>query len=229
MEDRDEFYAGYLKNFLQRIIKDLTTVSDDMRFYRFLCGIATITGSAVNYAYLGNVADISSPTAKQWLVFLEGTGVVYLLDPIEHGSLERVAKAPKVYFADTGLAAYLLRIGNTEELNESAFFGALFENYVVNTIRDSYIANGFDVDLSYLRDSNAKEINLLLRYNNVVYPIEIRREPFVTSKLRKKFRLLNAIEQDGVSCVGIGCVIGLGKRFEPLADDLLYVPVGSLG
>ena len=143
-----------------------------------------------------------------------------MLDPIEHSSLKRVAKAPKVYFADTGLAAYLLRINNVDELHESAFFEALFENYVVNAIRDSYIANGFDIDLSYFRDSNAKEIDLLLRYNNVIYPIDIGREPFVTSKLRKKFRLINDIEQDGVSRVGIGCVIGLGKRKEPLADDL---------
>ena len=134
VEDRDKFYAGYLKNFLRRIVKDLTTVSDDMKFHRFLCAVASSTSRMVNYANLGNAADISSPTAKQWLAFLEGTGVVYLLDAVEHSSMKRVAKAPKVYFADTGLAAYLLRIGNVDELNDSAFFEALFENYVVNAI-----------------------------------------------------------------------------------------------
>ena len=97
VEVRNKFYADYLKNYLQRIIKDLTTVSDDLKFYRFLLGVASSVGHMVNYANLGNVADISSPTAKQWLAFLEGTGVVYLLNPIEHGSLKRVAKAPKVY------------------------------------------------------------------------------------------------------------------------------------
>ena len=101
---RDRFYASYLKNFLQGIIRDLTTVSDDMKFHRFLCAVASSTSRMVNYALLGNAADISSPTAKQWLKFLEGTGVVHLLWPIEHASLKRVAKAPKVYFTDTGLA-----------------------------------------------------------------------------------------------------------------------------
>ena len=229
VESRDKFYAGYLKNFLQRIIKDLTTVSDDMKFHRFLCAVASGTSRMVNYANLGNAADISSPTAKQWLAFLEGTGVVYLLNPIEHGSLKRVAKAPKVYFADTGLAAYLLRINNVDELNESAFFEALFENYVVNAIRDSYISNGFEVNISYFRDSNAKEINLLLSCNNVIYPIDIRRGAFETGKMRKKFRIIKAAEQDRVTKIGVGCVIGLGKRLEPMADDLWYVPVGSLG
>ena len=83
--------------------------------------------------------------------------------------------------------------------------------------------------MTYFRDSNAKEIDLLLRYNDVIYPIDIRRGTFEISKLRKKFRIIKSAEQDGVTKIGVGCVIGLGKRMESLADDLWYIPVGSLG
>lgn len=223
-----KFYLQYVKDYIQREIKDLTTVSDDMKFYRFLCAAATGCASMVNYANLGKAADISSPTAKQWMSFLVGMGVVHFLWPIENASLKRVAKAPKLYFTDTGLAAYLLRINSTEELSESAFFGALYDNYVVNTIKNSYLANGFDVDLSYFRDSNAKEISLLLRYNDIVYPIEIKKDPFVTSRVLKKLKLLDAMEEGGALKIGMGCVIGLGKKVEQLADKLYYIPAGSL-
>ncbi len=226
-EARDRFLGTYLRNALQRGIKDLCTVSDDMRFYRFLCAVATSTGSAVNYANLGNAADISSPTAKQWMAFLEGAGVVHLLWPIGHASLKRVAKGPKVYFVDTGLAAYLLRINNEEDLAKSTYFTALFETYVVNTIRESYLENGLEAQLTYFRDSNAKEISVLLRYGDVLYPIEIKKEQTSITKLRKKFKLISGVEEDGLH-VGNGCVVALGKNVEQLAEDLWQIGAGCL-
>lgn len=219
---KDRFLGSYLRNVLQSTIKDLTTVSDDMRFYRFLCAVATSTGNAVNYANLGNAADISSPTAKQWLAFLEGAGIVHLLWPIEHPALKRVAKGPKVYFVDTGLASYLLRINNVEDLLKSTYFTALFETYVVNTLRESYLENGLAAQLAYFRDSNAKEINVLLRFNEVLYPIEIKKEPTSVTKLRKKFRLISPVEEDGV-VIGNGCVVTLGSSVEQVADDLWQI------
>ena len=226
-EARDKFLGAYLRNILQRGIKDLCTVSDDMRFYRFLCAVAMSTGSAVNYANLGNAADISSPTAKTWLAFLEGTGIVHLLWPIEHASLKRVAKGPKVYFTDTGLAAYLLRINNEEDLFKSTYFTALFETYVVNAIRESYLENGLEAEITYFRDSNAKEISVLLKYGDVLYPIDIKKEQPNVMKLRKKLKLIAPVEEDGVQ-IGNSCVISLSKNVEQLADNLWEVGAGCL-
>ena len=198
-----------------------------MRFYRFLCAVVMSTGSAVNYANLGNAADISSPTAKTWLAFLEGTGVVHLLWPIEHASLKRVAKGPKVYFTDTGLAAYLLRINNEEDLLKSTYFIALFETYVVNTIRESYLENGLEAEITYFRDSNAKEISVLLKYGDVLYPIDIKKEQPNVMKLRKKLKLIAPIEEDGVQ-IGNSCVISLSKNVEQLAENLWEIGAGCL-
>lgn len=225
--EKDRFLGSYLRKVLQCAIKDLTTVSDDMRFYRFLCAVATSTGSAVNYANLGNAADISSPTAKQWMAFLEGAGVVHLLWPIEHAALKRVAKGPKVYFTDTGLAAYLLRINNEEDLLKSTYFTALFETYVVNAIRESYLENGLEAKLTYFRDSNAKEISVLLKYGDVLYPFEIKKEQPNVMKLRKKLKLISPVEEDGVQ-IGNGCVISLSKNVEQLAENLWEVGAGCL-
>lgn len=224
---KDRFLGSYLRNVLQSAIKDLTTVSDDMRFYRFLCAVATSTGNAVNYANLGNAADISSPTAKQWLAFLEGAGIVHLLWPIEHPALKRVAKGPKVYFVDTGLASYLLRINNVEDLVKSTYFTALFETYVVNMIRESYLENGLQAQFAYFRDSNAKEINVLLRFGEVLYPVDIKKEPTSVTKLRKKLKLISPVEEDGV-IIGKGCVVTLGRSVEQLADDLWQIGAGCL-
>ena len=227
-DERKHFFTEYLKGFLQRDIQDLTTASDAMKFYRFLCAVAAETSNMVNYAMLGKAADVSSPTAKTWLAFLEGAGIVRLLWPISHPALKRIAKAPKIYFADTGLAAYLLRIGSEEELSGSAFFTAIFETYVVNRIQESYWGNGLEVKLSYLRDSNAKEINLLLQYEGTIYPIEIKKDNISPNKLAKKFNALASLRSDESITVGNGCVITLGSDVSELDNGLWQIGAGKV-
>ncbi len=224
---KNAFFLNYVRDFIQRKVKDLTTVSDDMRFYRFLCAVAANSGSMVNYANLGKAADISSPTAKQWMSYLLALGVVYFLEPITSCNLKRVNKAAKLYFRDTGLAAYLLRIPNEEALAESAFFSSLFETYVVNAIRESYLASGEAVQLAYFRDSNAKEISLLLEREGVLYPIEIKKDKLSIAKLTKKFKFLRAVENERLK-IGNGCVITLEKNVKQLAEALWQVPARIL-
>lgn len=225
---RQQQLSAWLKQFLQRDIMDLTPVSDDMKFYRFLCAAAAATGSIVNYANLGKAASVTSPTAKQWAAYLEGAGLITYLRPLEHPALKRTAKAPKLYFRDTGLAAYLLHIGSAAELTQSVFFGALYETYVYNRIRESYLAAGERADLSYFRDSNAREISLLLREGGVLYPIDIVKEGVSAKKLLKKFKALEPLAADSGIKLAQGSVIGLRQRSELSSEKLLYIPAESL-
>ena len=228
-KEREVLYGAYVQNFLQHDIKMATPISDEMKFYRFVCNVAASVGKVVNYALLGNTVDISSPTAKQWMAYLEGAGVVTLLEAIDNPSLKRVAKAPKIYFTDTGLAAYLLRLQSAQEIATSAFADGLFENWVVLQLRNSYLQNGFEAKLNYFKDSNAKEINLLLEYNDCIYPIDIRKEPEISiKKQQKKFRLIAPIEQDGRFKIGNGCILSICQEVQEVDANLWIVPVGAI-
>lgn len=226
--DSADFYSRYIKEFIQRNVMDLTTISSDVKLYRFMCAVAAGVGSLVNYASLGKAAGISTPTAKQWLLFLQGAGIVYLLQPIEHTGLNRVAKAPKAYFTDTGLAAYLLRIGSKEELSLSPFFGGLLENYVVCKIRNRYLSNGIEPRLSFFRDSNAKEISLLLEADGVLYPMDISKESVSANKLLKKYSILQPIEDAADAILGKGALLTLGNRPKQWSDDLEFINIGNV-
>lgn len=225
---REQQFSAYLKRLLQRDIMDLTPVSDDMKFYRFLCVVAAATGSIVNYANLGKAAGVTSPTAKQWAAYLEGAGLITYLRPFEHPAQKRTAKAPKLYFRDTGLTAYLLHIGSVTELTQSVLFGALYETYVYNRIRESYLAAGQKANLSYFRDSNAREISLLLREGNMLYPIDIVKESFSAKKLLKKFKTLEPLAAEGSIKLGLGGVISFGRQQEQAAAGLWYLDVENL-
>ena len=94
----DIFFSSYIQTYLQRDIKDLTQVADELAFFRF---------QELNYAALASDTGISEPTAKQWLSILVSSGIVYLLEPYFNNTLKRLLKRPKLYFLDTGLCAYL--------------------------------------------------------------------------------------------------------------------------
>ncbi len=217
--------ADYLQRFMQYDLKDFTVVSDDLKFYRFMCSVAACSGNVLNFAYLGNLVDVSSPTAKQWLKYLEGAGIVSLLQPIECVPSQRLIKTPKLYFRDTGLACKLLNINSKSELLNSNLLGNLYETYVVMELREACLQNGGDLELLYYRDSNAKEINLLLKRGNVIHPVEIKRDLLNARKLQKKFRVFRELLSDGEVTVGEGYIVCDCKEVRDLGESLWQVPV----
>ena len=218
----------FLKRFLQYDLKDFTVCSDDLKFYRFMCCIAACSGNVVNYAQLGKLVDVSSPTAKQWLKYLEGAGLVVLLPTIEHENLQRLTKAPKLYFRDTGLACKLLNINSKSDLLNSNLLNALFETWVVMQLREACLQNGAEQNLCYSRDSNAKEINLLMECEGVLHPVEIKRDVLNVKKIQKKFRVFREQLAGSDVAVGEGLFICDGKEPLDLGQSLWQVPVGLL-
>ncbi|MEI8199239.1 MAG: ATP-binding protein [Eubacteriales bacterium] len=173
--DWENYYSSYLQTFIRRDIKGLIQVNDDLMFYRFLCIAAARTGSMVNYDLLAKETEISAPTAKQWVSLLVSTGIVALIEPYYNSALKRVVKSPRMYFLDTGLAAYLSKWHDAKALEAGAMSTAFFETWVVSEIYKSFLNAGKTPPLNYYRDSNAKEIDLIISQLNVIYPIEIRK------------------------------------------------------
>lgn len=222
--DRKQFYASYCKDILQRKIMEQTTVSDDIKFYRFLGVAASLTGTVVNYSNLAGGVGITAPTAKQWLQFLAGTGVVYLLQPLEKVGSKRLVKAPKLYFRDTGMAAQLLQLDDGISVMKSVYCKNLLENYVVNQIRESYLQQGEVPQLLFYKDSNYKEISLIMCAEGKVYPMAITKDEVSLRKLYKDFQLLAPFaEEQGLELTG-GCIIGLGKSEAVLENGIVYIP-----
>lgn len=227
-EDRKRFYASYIKNVLQHKIMEQTTVSDDIRFYRFLCVAASLTGTVVSYSGLAEGAGITGPTAKQWLQFLVGTGVIYLVQPLTDVAGKRLVKAPKLYFRDAGVAAHLLQINDQTALMQSFYFKNLLNNYVVNCIRESYLEQGVEPELLFYQDSNYKKISLILQVGNVLHPIIISKDDYSVNKTKKTFALLEAYAEAHGAVLGNGCIIGMGKEAAVLDKGLYYLPAGNL-
>lgn len=217
----ERFYSAYVNTYLQRDIKDLTQVGDELAFLNFMTACAARTSQMVNYADLAKDVGISAPTAKQWLSILVSSGIITLIQPYFNNVLKRAIKSPNMYFMDTGLCAYLTRWDSGKTLEVSAMSGAFFETYVVSEILKSYYNAGKRPPIYYYRDTDGKEIDLILEQNNTLYPIEIKKSANPGKDATKNFNVLNKSGKE----IGEGCVVCLYSDVFPLDKSNWLVPV----
>ena len=183
------FFSSYVKTYLERDVRKLSAVQDLDDFRRFMIAVAARTGQMLNYANIADEIGKDAGTVKKWISILEASGIIYLLEPYTPSVLKKAIKTPKVYFRDTGLAAYLTRWLTPEALAYGAMSGAMFETYVITEILKSYSNQGIDYRycVSYYRGRDKKvirkdglevetesEIDLIIEENGVLYPIEIK-------------------------------------------------------
>ena len=222
--DWQAFYAKLVQDILQRDIRNFVQLNDEMKFYRFLCAAASQTAKLLNYAVMAKETGISIPTAKQWLGILEKMGIVYLLQPAASEGVKYVVKTPKMYFTDTGLAAYLLRWNTADALEMGAMSAEFFETWVINEVYKSYAASGEKAPLYYYRNFNGKEIELLILHNGVLYPCVISK----SAQVQKMYKRFNIIEAAFGGCTEVktatGSVICLVPEFGIDKNNIMYIP-----
>ncbi len=221
--DRNEYFETYIRTYIERDIRQLINVQDEIKFLKFISNVAVRTGQELNLSDICNGVGITSVTAEKWLSILKNTGIIYLLQPYSNNNVARIVKKPKVYFMDTGLACYLAGYMDSITLGKSAYNGAIFETYVISEIIKSYINNGFDAKkyLYYYRDNNGKEIDLLIIKNNIVYPIEIKKSANPGKEAIKNFSVVNKFGLE----VGNGGVICMKSEIFPIDKENNYIPI----
>ncbi len=218
------FYSAYLQTYLQRDIRDLARVGDELSFLRFLRAAAARTGHMLNFSDLARDADVAPNTAKTWLSILQASGVVYLLEPYYTNLTKRLVKSPKLYFVDTGLCAYLTEWASPETLEAGAMSGPILESWIVSELLKSYRHNGRLAPFYYYRNRDGKEIDLLIVQDGTLYPLEFKKTASPHKDHIRHFQALQKLKQP----VGGGGVICLAEHSLPLAEGALSIPVSAL-
>ena len=218
------FYSSFVKTYIERDLRQLLNIGNELSFYNFLKVIAARTGQELNLSDISNVMDISLNTVKSWLSVLQASGIVYLLQPYYENITKRLTKRPKIYFLDTGLCAYLTDWNTPETLASGAMSGAIFETFVVTEILKSYKHNGLHPSFYYYRDSNQVEIDLLIFQNGIMYPVEIKRTATPDKKMIKHFNVLSSFKKQ----IGYGSLICLTEDIYPLTHHANAISVWDI-
>ena len=149
--------------------------------------------------------------------------MIYILRPYASNITKRLVKTPKMYFMDTGLAAYLCRWPSADTLEKGAMDGAFFETYAVTEIVKSCFNAGRSADLYYYRDIDKKEVDLLMIEGDKLYPIEIKKgkEP---AHADRNFSVLQKFSMD----VQPGLILCMSDDLIPYSRNAWYCPVSVL-
>ena len=183
-----DWFASYVSTYLERDVRDLTSVRDLITFQRFLRLCAARTGQLLNLSSLADDCGIAQSTATAWLSILEASYIVFRLTPHFANFGKRLVKTPKLYFHDTGLAAFLLGIQSPEQLATHSARGALFETMVVAEYLRARWNRGHASNLYFWRDSSGNELDLLLDEAGILYPIEIKSGQTVAGDMLKTLK-----------------------------------------
>lgn len=222
--NREIYFQGYIDTYISRDVRELTEIGNVESFKKFIVSVATRTGEQLNYSSLADDAGITVPTAKAWLSILTSSGLVYLLEPYMSSELKRLTHTPKMYFMDTGLAAFLAGWESKEELQFSSNAGHFLETYVISEIVKSYNARGLRPNLSYYRDKEKNEIDLIMYKNNKLYPFEIKKTASPNKTMIKQFKLLEKTKKE----IGTGGIICFYDSLMHLDEKNYIIPISSV-
>ncbi len=218
--DRERYYADYINTYLERDVKDLSQVGKLNEFYDFLVFLAARTAQELKYDEVAKAIGVSAPTVKAWVAVLERSGIIVLLKPYASNLSKTLVKTPKLYFMDTGLCAFLCRWKSAETLENGAMDGAILETFVVSELIKNRYNGGLIPDLYYYRDTDKKEVDIIIPEGDSIFPIEIKKSKNPT-RPTKNFETLAKLKKE----VKTGLIICLNDEFIPFDRTAWYYPI----
>lgn len=222
VSEREVYFKSYVATYIEKDVKKMISATSEMQFRNFMSIVALRTASELHYDMIASNVGIDVKTCKKWLSILETSGIIYILQPYMANISNRIIKAPKLYFMDTGLCAYLCKWPNADMLEKCAMAGAFFETYVVSELIKNFYAFNKDPKqfLFYYRDTDQKEIDLLYVEENSVCPIEMKKG-IAPKKATKNFNVLNKYNLNILP----GLVIDTCEKIRPINENAYYFPV----
>lgn len=177
-----EYYENYISTYVERDIRSIRNIDNILIFKKFMQLCALRIGTTLNFADLAANCGISINTAKSWLALLETSFILFLL-PSYHDNLgKRITKSPKLYFYDVGLASTLMGVNQETIVKQRTLYGALFENMVIVDLIKNFNAQGLHHALTFFRDSNQNEIDLIVELGTKTILMEIKASETMSSK-----------------------------------------------
>lgn len=188
-----DWLAGYYQTYVERDVRDVSNIGNLEIFQRFVRLCAGRTGQLLNLSALAADCGVSHTTARQWISILQAGFIIHLLPPHFANFSKRLTKSPKLYFLDTGLLCYLLRIREPYDVTGHAMRGAVFETYVVAELFKAFSHRGESPPLYFWRDRTGHEVDVVIDTGKKLIPLEIKSGETINSSFFDGLRYFIAL------------------------------------
>lgn len=192
------FYSNYIQTYVERDLTEILNVKDLKSFRNFVSLCASRVGQLLNLNSLANECGISQPTAKSWISVLESSYIIFLLQPHHSNFNKRITKSPKLYFYDTGLLSFLLKLNDPKDLLLHPMKGSLFENFVIaEFVKNNYHQN-LNRDFWFWRDVQGHEVDLIWQDTPKMNILEIKATQTIMTDMFKGLTYFENLAGDSI-------------------------------
>lgn len=228
LQQRDirSYYFSYLQTYIERDVRTIDMVEDLYLFSKFFSLLSVLTAQEINHTQLGREIEIAPDIAKKWLNVLRYTYQWHEIWPYHGNAIKKISKKPKGFFADSGMAAYLLRATTADALVGHPFLGALFETFCFGIIRG--LVSGLNITPNYYhwRTEDGAEVDLILEINGSLYPIEVKCKTNITGHDTRGLQAFRATYPDKKIMPGL--IIYAGERCYWVDENTIALPWNSI-
>jgi hypothetical protein len=167
------WFKAYEQTYLERDVRDLLRVADLVSFRQLLRLTALRTGQILNVSELARDAKLNVATTTRYLGVLEASFVASRIPPFLASRATRLVKSPKLYLADSGLAASLAGAGDVDRLAEDPLRGALLETYVGQDLRGLLEAEWPEAGLAFWHVQGRHEVDFVVEVGRDTLAVEV--------------------------------------------------------
>ena len=221
---RNIFFDGYINTYLDRDVKEQLNISDLVEFKKLMVAVASLNGEQLNYYKIASELGITDKTVKSWINILVASGIIYLLEPFASSKIKRLTHKKKIIFMDSGLCSYLAGWDSARDLQFSSSAGHYLEAFIISEIIKSYNAIGETPNISYYRDKEKNEIDLIFYRNKKIYPFEIKKTASPAESMIKTFYKLEDTGRE----VAPGGIICFYDTLMHLDKKHYIIPISSV-
>lgn len=219
-----EWFRGYVQTYVERDVRQLSQITDLVSFRNLAQLAALRSGQLLVTSTLARDAKLSASTAKRYLDLLETSFVIRRLPPFLKNRSSRLVKSPKLYFADSGLAAYMAGITSLEPGRDDLLRGALYETYIAQNLSALCEAHLPDAQLTYWNEQGRYEVDFVLENHRDVFAFEVKTASRWND--RDLFGLKAFLERTP-QCAAAALIYN-GKTSVKLGERLWAIPMGHL-
>lgn len=222
--DADLWFDGFERAYLERDVRDLRRIEDLMGFRRLLRLAALRVGNILNVNGLARDAGLSEPTTRRYLDLMETLLVIHRLPPFLGNRSSRLIKAPKLFFADSGLVAFLAGVKDIRSGAAEPLRGGIFENYVLQNLRSLLEPHLYASRLYYWNEQGRAEVDFILEAGRQLVAIEVKAAGRIGPS---DWRGLGAFMAKAPQCAA-GLLVYSGDRLLSFGEKKWAVPLSLL-
>ena len=223
---RQAWFDSYVDAILQRDVRDLANIERLSEIPRLLALLASRAGELLNFADLARTLGIPQTTLKRYMALMEMTFLVRVLPAWFSNLGKRLAKAPKLLLADTGLLTHLVEADGNRLRRNRTLLGHVLENFVAMELIKQLGWSKRRCRLFHFRTESGAEVDLVLEDPaGRLVGVEVKS---AVSTRQQDFRGLEELARLSGDRFVRGIVLCTGTTVVPFGRNLYQLPVSQL-